>query len=321
VQIGPAGMNINADLAFNGYNATTFRSVRFTAQGSPLGLSTDKGCIYESGVDLYYNDGSGNQIRLTQSGGVAGSSGSIGSLASPASATYSAGSKTFIWQSGSTKAAAMDNGAITIRETDVASAKGITLSSPTSLAADYSLVLPTALPASNSYLGISTSGNLSTATANQIVAATTRSTGTTVGAGGVAISNSSGSYSTSSSSFTAVTNLSVTITTSGRPVYVGLIPDGTSNTTNSCYIYAINSGSNSLQAFLEILRGASVVSQHEIGLVVGAGDIPQIFYPPGNIWAIDVIGAGTYTYSVSVSCQSSASNMRCYNSKLIAYEL
>src|SRR4051812_17947618 len=75
VQINPDGMDISSDLTFNNHNLTNARSIRFSPQGSPLALAADLGCIYESGVDLYYNDGNGNQVRLTQSGSVAGTSG------------------------------------------------------------------------------------------------------------------------------------------------------------------------------------------------------------------------------------------------------
>src|ERR1035437_5104914 len=77
VQITPAGMNINADLSFGGNNATHLRSVKFSPQSSLLSLASDSGVLYESGVDLYYNDALGNQIRITASGGVNGSPGSI----------------------------------------------------------------------------------------------------------------------------------------------------------------------------------------------------------------------------------------------------
>lgn len=68
VQVTPSGLNINADLPFGGNNATTLRSTRFSSQGSPLAGGSDLDCLYVSGGDLYYNDGSGNQIRLTQAG-------------------------------------------------------------------------------------------------------------------------------------------------------------------------------------------------------------------------------------------------------------
>src|SRR5690606_21098393 len=52
-----------------------------------------------------------------------------------------------------------------------------------------------------------------------------RTTGTSVGIGGVAISESSGLYIKETSDFETVTNLSVTLETTGRPVFVGLIGD------------------------------------------------------------------------------------------------
>jgi len=71
VQITPSGININTDLTFNSLNnAISLRSVRFTAQGSPLSQVYDLGCLYVSGIDLYYNDENGNQIRLTNAGAV-----------------------------------------------------------------------------------------------------------------------------------------------------------------------------------------------------------------------------------------------------------
>lgn len=161
VQITPNGLNINQDLNFNDTNGTNFRSVRFQSQGSLLSLGTDLGCLYESNVDLYYNDGSGNQIRLTQSGSIAGTPGSITGLVSPASVTYAGGTYTF--QSTTATPANIDAGSYVFRN-NVANSKGLTLSPPNAMAADYGLVLP-ALPAAQSFMAIDTSGNV-TAFAN-----------------------------------------------------------------------------------------------------------------------------------------------------------
>lgn len=68
VQVPTAGLNINADLAFGSFNLTALRSARFTSQLSPLALGTDLGCLYDVAGDAYWNDGSGNQVRLTKSG-------------------------------------------------------------------------------------------------------------------------------------------------------------------------------------------------------------------------------------------------------------
>ena len=99
VQVPTGGININADLPFSSNNATLLRSTRFAPQSSTFSLAADVGCLYENGVDLYYRDGNGNNVRITQSGGVSGSPGSIANLTSPATASYVAGNSTFVWQS------------------------------------------------------------------------------------------------------------------------------------------------------------------------------------------------------------------------------
>ncbi len=160
VQINPNGININQDLPFNNNNATLLRSVRFNPQSTTLALITDIGCLYETGVDLYYNDGNGNQIRITQSGGIAGTPGSIGGLVPPASVTYVSVDKTFVFQSAASTPANIDVASIILRNL-VANSKGLTLSPPNAMANDYTITLP-ALPSTTSVLTMDTSGNIST---------------------------------------------------------------------------------------------------------------------------------------------------------------
>lgn len=160
IQITPNGLNINTDLSFAGNNATNLRSTRFIAQGSPLSLSSDLGCLYVSGSDLYFNDASGNQIRMTIAGGVNGSPGSISNLIAPASATYVSGTATFVWQSAVNVAANMDNASVILRNQTINS-KGLTLSPPNAMGSDYSIVLPF-LPVSQSIMTIDASGNIAT---------------------------------------------------------------------------------------------------------------------------------------------------------------
>lgn len=157
VQINPSGLNINSDLTFNSFNAIQLRSVRFTPQPVALSGISDLGCLYEAGVDLYYNDGSGNQIQLTSGGSIVGTAGSISGLPSgTASASYSGG--TFTWQSATSTAANMDAASYVLRNNS-ASSKGLTLQPPNSMAADYSLTLPLT-PGAQSFLSIDPSGNI-----------------------------------------------------------------------------------------------------------------------------------------------------------------
>ena len=205
VQITPAGLNINADLSMGMNNLIQARSVRLSAQGSPIALPTDLTAIYASGVDLYYNDGLGNQIRITQSGAVAGTPGSISNLVSPASASYVSGSSTFVFQSDANTAANIDVGSVVLRNL-VASSPGLTLSPPT-LSSNYTITLPT-LPVASAFLTIDSSGNVSASPAlaggitTSMIAPLNVTTGT-IADGAVTPAKLSGSLTFTSTTFTA----------------------------------------------------------------------------------------------------------------------
>jgi hypothetical protein len=163
VPIPPAGLNINSDLTFQDNNATNLRSGRFYPQSAPLSLGTDLGAIYESGVDLWYNDGNGNQIRLTQSGSIVGTAGSITGLPSgTASASYSSGA--FTWQSATNTPATMNVGPLVVGD-QVANSNTVTISPNSGIAANYNLSLPAALPGALNYVTLDNIGNLSYNTA------------------------------------------------------------------------------------------------------------------------------------------------------------
>lgn len=158
VQVTPAGLNISTDLPFLSNNATQLRSTRYTAQGSPLSGPSDLGVLYVSGVDLYYNDENGNQVRITQSGSVTGSSGTITGLPSgTASASFAA--STFTFQSATNTPAIMAVGPLKVG-TNTVSPKTVTIAPPGGLAANYNLTLPNGLPGSTSFLTLDTSGNM-----------------------------------------------------------------------------------------------------------------------------------------------------------------
>ncbi len=154
VPVTPSGMNISTDLSFLNNSAINLASLQLVAQTS---ISSDL-AVYAVGADLYFNDGNGNVVRITQSGSVAGSTGSISGLSSPASASYNSISKTFVWQQDTNKSANMDFASAVFRNTTTSSF-GITVSPPT-LSANYSLILPP-LPASQKIMTLDNSGNLS----------------------------------------------------------------------------------------------------------------------------------------------------------------
>lgn len=157
-----SGLNINQDLSFNSVNAIGLRSTRFVTQASPLSGVADLTCLYVSGNNLYYNNGVGNQVQITQGAGldastVGGFGGDYGT--STASAFYTSATSTFTFWSAPNVSAFMDQGATTIHPTN-SSTLGVTVSVPTSLGSNYNVVLPGAAPTdNNSVMSFDTSGN------------------------------------------------------------------------------------------------------------------------------------------------------------------
>lgn len=324
VQITPAGLNINSDLTIQTNNLTNPRSVRFAAQSSSLSGAADLGAIYESGVDLYYVDGNGNNIRLTQSGSIVGATGNISGLSAPASASYVSGSSTFVWQSAVNTSANLD-AACLLQRNLTASSNAITLCAPSSLASNYSITWPASLPASTKIATFDSSGNIgdvydvdqSTLTISSNLLQIKNSgvntpqladgsvTPAKRAALGQQISSSCGSFTTTNTSFTAVTNLSVTITTTGRPVMLMIISDGTTTTSY------INGGS--AVAGFAFFRGSTQLSNYSM---VGSG----IIVPSSSLQLLDPVAAGTYTYTLRAST-STGGSASIFFSKLAVYEL
>lgn len=342
VLITPTAININADLPFNNANNVTgLRSVRFFPQTIALSDPTDLGCIYEAGVDLYYNDGNGNQIRITQSGSVAGAAGTITGLPSgTASASYQSGSGTFQFQQATSTAANIDVASVIIRypgSYPTPSGNAIVLEAPSSLASSYQIVLPS-LPSQTNVMTLSAAGIISSVTydfigqsmtsvgadaigtsmssngANSVAASRTRATGSAVvGVGGVAISASSGSFSTSSLSFVAVTNQAVQVTTTGNPVFFGFIPDGGTVLSN------IQTSNNIAQ--FQIRRNTStVIATIEVGTNQTSGG-GHCSTAPSAISGLDFPSAGAQNYQVFALMFSGGGSVIVNNVGLTAYEL
>lgn len=312
VLITPSGLDINADLPINGNNLNLVNTVNFLALLAPLaGSSPNLGCIYVAGNELFYNDESGNVVAITKTGSVNAGAGSITGLPSgTASASYSAGSQTFIWQSATSTPANMDAGSYIFRNI-TANSNGATVSAPNSLAFDYNLTLPIP-PSINSFVILDPSGNFGTTLtstladqvgttmtstgANAVANSRTRATGTTVPVGGVAISGSSGAFNGgTNSTFVPITNQSVTITTSGRPVMIKMIPDGSLSQSS---VFAQNTIQGLTSVAIGFFNGATQLSDQLLQVNATSAAVPiQISGPPSQFSTIDFPAAGTYTYT------------------------
>lgn len=314
VLITPSALNINADLPLTSHNLTLVRTIRFSAQVSPItGSTPDLGCLYESGVDLYYNDGGGNQIRITQSGSVAGSAGTITGLPSgTASAAY--GASVFVFQAATATAANIDVGSVLLRN-NTASSFALTLAPPSAMGADLSLVLP-ALPGATNFLTLDVSGNIAANVA--ISHGITRAMQVVVGQ---AVSASSGVFSTSSTSFVDVTNVTVTLTTTGRPVCIYFVSDGSGN---SSYISAVRAPDGvAAGTIFKILQDTTEIARTtlEIDVLTPSNSDPRSLIPPGALNHIYAVSAGTYVYKLQVAAGAATTTSEVLYVKMFAYEL
>lgn len=123
---------------------------------------------------------------------------------------------------------------------------------------------------------------------------------------GQQISATSGAgFTTGSTSLTDVTNLSVSITTTGRPVLLLVQPDGGSAVPAFC------TTSNSVLMSVAFVRDATTIA------VLGQQSV-NTFAPPIYV---DVPSAGTYTYKVQIKTASGATPAAATNVKLVAFEL
>lgn len=137
---------------------------------------------------------------------------------------------------------------------------------------------------------------------------------------GQQLSSSCGLYTTTSTSWADVTNLSVTITTTGRPVMLKLVADGSGNTS---YVYFgnLNNGIAAALGHIGFYRSTTNLADLTTGYTVNVSSASRELYAnPAGYSHVDVVSAGTYTYKVSALCATGV-NININYVKLLAFEL
>lgn len=136
---------------------------------------------------------------------------------------------------------------------------------------------------------------------------------------GQQLSSSSGTFTSNVTTATDVTNLSVTITTTGRPVYLMLVDDGT---VAGASVQLVR-GTSTLNGNVFFVRGSTTVSNQQIGTSITGGTALIHYWPAGSFHHIDVVAAGTYTYKVQVGMNTAANSagITVNTCKLLAHEL
>jgi len=194
-----------------------------------------------------------------------------------------------------------------------ASSNAISFLAPNGVSAPYSLTFPAALPGSTlpfqvtsggtiTYAQIPTGGIADGAVTQAKRAALGQQISSSTGAGQVEITYNGGTWQD-------VTNLSVTITTTGRPVIIGLMPDLVNG------VGRIVSKTTAL-LLLQILRDSTQVYYS------GMGDSANLVtYPASVVYCLDTPAAGTYTYKLQGKGSQDFAGGYIYYLKLFAFEL
>jgi hypothetical protein len=125
---------------------------------------------------------------------------------------------------------------------------------------------------------------------------------------GQQISSSSGTYTTSSTTYVDVTNMSVNLTTIGRPVMVVIMDNSSSGTAGSCTTPSTGF------LYWKILRDATVLTEKVVGTlsVTGSGNHNC------DTTYIDVPSAGTYTYKMQAKVSTGTGGFDNY--KIAVFE-
>lgn len=131
------------------------------------------------------------------------------------------------------------------------------------------------------------------------------------------VESSSASWSTTSTGWQDVTNLSVSVTSAGSPIWLGLVSDGGGSGSS----VGLGDGSrNDCAGEIRILRDGTEIAHYSLRSY--GGETPTrpyelLYLPPGFVWHIDNPGSGTYTYSMqarrvgsSGSCSTGFGNVK-----------
>jgi hypothetical protein len=315
VPIGSNGLGLTSDLSLSNFSLTTIASLVF----SPQSIST-LSALYVNGVDLYFNDGNGNTVRMTSGGTVNATSSGISS--GTATASFVGG--VLVVNAAANTPANIQGASILIGDS-IANTKYVTLSAPNALAANYQMFLPASLPATTRLVTLDSAGNIAAPFYIDNTSLTVSSNILGVAPIGQQVSSSSGNFTTSSTSFVDVTNLSVTITTTrGRPVSIQFQPDGSTSVVNPGRVGSSDSTAGASHAYFQILRGATVIA---INVTEGGNNASttsgEVTVPPGVLNFIDYgnTSPGTYTYKLQARAGAVTTIASVGNVKMAAYEL
>lgn len=326
---------IDGNLSLNGNQLTNVNAVGLETLNAPASGSNR---LYNDSGDLYYTDGNGTNVRITENGSLSAASfGGISGLSGTQGSATFAGLSTFVWKKEATEYATMENGPVKIYSgNDAAPTSGITLVGKDGLASDvtcslspFNTVLPQDLPVTQSFITLTTTG--------EQTASVSFNKGITKG---MVQSGSTGTSQLAAWVQTTPTTwqnsgLEVTLTTTGNPVLLSLqgyqssngggaapaIPagcirvEGTAASTITKYFVRFSKTSGSTTFFGDTEFYTNTIVNQD------AGGYYTYDFPLNITYLVTTLAAGTHTFRVQGQLSDNAANATWYWVGFAATEL
>lgn len=228
-----AALNVNADLAMSSggahFSLTQLLAVQLTPS-SAASVSGYTNALFANSSDnnLYWRNNAGTNVQVTSGNAlnVAGFVGGIGGDYTSVSAllSYDDASKNYWLQqevvSSHRPWAGLETADVSIFQKASSITQAVTLKSPNSLAASYSLTLPTALPATTLPLSVTSAGQMTTA--GTFTVSISGASAQPAGSGGPTYGNAGAAwlYGTTTGELTYPINVPAPCTITGYRLYV-----------------------------------------------------------------------------------------------------
>jgi hypothetical protein len=121
---------------------------------------------------------------------------------------------------------------------------------------------------------------------------------------------------------TDITNASVSITTTGRPVLIYALDTGTTSaSTPNFWAYNSDTSTSTEGVIYRIYRGATLIATFTFKEDVDITNGQRGAYPAWQITTTDAPAAGTYTYKVTAQAVGSTTEFSTGTWKLLVYEV
>jgi hypothetical protein len=272
-----AGLDIDADLSLATHALTDVTKAVLLDQGSVATLNA----VYAVGGDLYWTNGGGTPVQITSGNAVnVGVTGNISNMVGNCAVLYNSGLFSYVFYDALGAKASIICDSISLDQTVLNPSGAV------------SLTLPAAVPAGDSFV-VATSTGVTSATLS-LVSQTGYVTKSMQAPANVEIQSPQTTLSAVTSSFTDITN-PITITTSGRPVFIGVM-GGSSLGSGFEIIASVSTGQIGVYMAFEITTGASPAYQTGMGefSTVCSALTDKFTIPLGSMSCIESLGAGTH---------------------------